>query len=72
MAYSKSRSYGRTRSYGRSRSYGRRRRSKYSAIERHAYMHGLLKRGLSNPDSRISASYNAGKNTVNRKKKSLF
>ena len=37
-----------------------------------AYNMGQVNKGLKNPDSRISDSYNAGLNRVKKDKKSLF
>lgn len=37
-----------------------------------AYNMGCVERGLKNPDSQISASYNAGKNKTKKVKKSLY
>lgn len=41
-------------------------------LTRFAYNMGQVQRGLKNPDSRITASYDAGKNSVEKKKKPLF
>ena len=37
-----------------------------------AYKMGQVSRGLNNPESAISSSYNAGKNSKAKKKQSLF
>ena len=50
----------------------RKRKSKYNEVEKTAYMMGLVKRGLKNPDSKVTESYNKGINSAERQKKSLF
>jgi len=64
--------YSRRTSGRRNYSGRRRRRSKYSAVERQAFLNGLVERGLKNPDSRITESFNKGKQAKSSKKKSLF
>lgn len=64
----------RRRSYGRS-NYGyssSRRKSKYTKVEKFAFMAGLVQRGKKNPDSKVTESYNAGLSTSERAKKTLF
>ena len=51
--------YGSPKSRGRTKV--KRRRSKYTEQEKFAYKLGQAMRGLENPDSRISESYNNGK-----------
>ena len=48
------------------------RRSKYSELEKISYKMGQIKRGLKNPDSRITESFNNGLNGKPSNKKPLF
>ena len=41
-------------------------------IKNFAYKMGCVQRGLSNPDSQVAESFNAGKNKTPQKKKPLF
>lgn len=51
----------------------RRKKQKYTPIEKFAYQYGLVSRGLKNPDSLISESFNRGKTEKSKKpKKSIF
>lgn len=52
----------------------KRKKSKYSSTEKFAYQLGLVKRGLKNPDSLISESYDNGLNSKKepKEKKTLF
>lgn len=51
----------------------RRRKTKYTEVEKVAYYMGQVKLGLKNPDSRITASYNAGSEIKTKKpRKTLF
>ena len=48
-------------------------RKKYTELETFAYRMGQIKRGLKNPDSKISASFNNGCAVKEKKaKKSMF
>ena len=48
-------------------------RNNHAAEVKHfARLMGCVERGLKNPDSQISASYNAGKNKKTSSKKSLY
>lgn len=48
-------------------------KSKYTELERQAYNMGKIKRGLSNPNSRVYESYNNGlKGTTSKTKKPLI
>lgn len=63
MAYNKN--YG-----SKKRTYHKKNKSKFTELERLAYNMGKIRRGLSNPDSRVNESYNnglKGKTTKNRK-----
>ena len=52
---------------------GKKRKSKYTELERLAYNMGKVKRGISNPDSRVHVSYNNGlKGKTTSKKKPLI
>lgn len=51
---------------------GKRKRSRYKPVEKLAFQFGLVQRGLKNPDSRVSASYERGLKSAERKKKPLF
>lgn len=64
MAYSR-----RNNNYGKRKNY---KKSKYTQVEKMAFNWGLIEQGLRNPDSRVTESYNAGKQHVTSKKKSLF
>ena len=65
--------YSRRTSGRRSSGTRRKRRSKYSAVERQAYLNGMVERGLKNPESKISQSFNRGKQApTKRKKRTLF
>lgn len=64
---SKKRNYSGKRNYN---SY--RKQSKATRLTRLAYDLGQVQKGLMNPDSRIAHSYNTGKNSVAKEKKSLF
>lgn len=46
--------------------------SRASELRKLAYNLGQVQKGLKNPDSQISASYNAGMNKQKKEKKSLF
>ncbi len=68
MAYGRS-YYGSKRRYG---NYRNRRRSHTRDVTRTAYLMGCVERGRKNADSKISASYEAGKNRQTSEKKSLY
>lgn len=66
----------RTTGYKRSKTgYKAKRRTTTSEVTRFAYNLGRVKAGLANPDSKVSASYDAGKKSTTkprRKRKTLF
>lgn len=71
MAQSRRRNYGKTRNTG----YKPKRRTTTTEVTRFAYNLGRVKAGLGNPDSKVAASFEAGKQSVNkpkRKAKTLF
>lgn len=47
-------------------------KSKYTKIEKDAYRLGQIQRGLKNPNSKITASFNNGIKGFQRKGKPLF
>lgn len=59
---------------GRSKNYRTsKKKSKYCAQEKFAYIFGQVTRGLNNPESRITESFNNGKKVKDKKpKKSLY
>lgn len=61
------------RSYGKSRKSSKSKK-KYTEVERLAYNMGRIKKGLSNPNSRVYESYVNGcnDNKTSKKKKPLF
>ena len=57
------------------RNYGKKQNKKpnrATELTRLAFLMGQVERGRKNPDSRITASFDAGKNSVEKKKKPLF
>ncbi len=65
----------RYRDYGNSRNYGSRRSKRggrADQLRRLAYNMGQVQKGLNNPDSQISASYDAGLNRQGKQRKPLF
>lgn len=60
--------------YTRNTKYTKRsKKSKYTEVERVAYLMGQVERGRKNPESRISDSYKKGcSEPAKRQKKSLF
>lgn len=72
MAFFSKRNYGK-RNYGNRNYKKRSRRGRYTEQEKIAYRMGQVQRGLKNPDSKISASYNKGfKPSAAKPKKSLY
>ncbi len=70
--YKSNRNHGKTRTVGKSRS-TRKPRRKYSEVEKMAYRMGQVQRGLKNPDSLITAAFNAGTIVPTKKeRKTLF
>lgn len=70
MAYNK---YYNNSSRGSNRFYKKnRKKSKYTAVERHAYLDGLVERGKANRNSRVFESYQNGITATERVKKPLF
>lgn len=55
-----------------SRSSGRSKKTQTQQLTTLARQMGQIERGLKNPDSRISQSYNQGKNPKQRKSRTLF
>lgn len=64
--------YGKKKGYGKRKGYSKK-KSKYTEVEKMAYMMGRVERGRNNPNSRITDSYNNGlKEPVVKVKKPLF
>ncbi len=63
--------YGRKNNWN-NRNTGSKKQNHAKEVTKLAYLLGCVERGRKNPDSRISASYEQGKNYAEKQKKSLY
>ena len=68
----RSRKNTRSRNFRRNRKSGNDRLTSPKSLKRFAFQFGLVTKGLKNPDSQISASFNDGLDRKKKEKKPLF